>query len=582
MNYKKYILIILITFFLFSFNLVNLCMTTSISCFQSSKNTTYYVGGSGSGNYSTIQAAVDNANDGDTVFVYAGVYNESITFNKSLSLIGEHRTDTIINGVDSSNLATLFLTGNDSSIQRFTIEEGEGKCRTGIYLWSSSNNSISHCTFLMDSSGHPGVYAMEIHHESCDNIIKNCSVFSKFKGINIGGGSDRNQIVNCDFTIPGVSEDGVSGDDSIKIWDGCYDNVIANCSMVGGDGIMVWGSNTRVSNCVIRDTIGNMGFDLAYCSHTVLRNNTLVNASFHFRVNEPDELLHDIDSSNTINGKPMYYLVDKEDFRVDDSWNPGFLGLAFCNNVTIENIRVQGIAIGGSSNIKILDCRIHHSSGIAGFYSDYVDVSNCSVSSSDMGVDMDYCSNCSISHCSFNGGISGVGLSLYCENVTVSHSVARNCQVHGFGIGGKNHVVDNVTATNITNWGIRNGGNNNVVSHCVVVNTSIGIGVDGDHGIFKYNMIRNNTHGMFCLYGSNNDIYRNNFIDNTFNANSSFPNTWEENYWDDWVGLKNPWLGFLPYHVSITYSQELVRTFLHSFDWHPASEPYDIPMLNVK
>jgi hypothetical protein len=34
-----------------------------------------YVGGSGEGNYSTIQDAVDNASDGDTVFVYNGTYD---------------------------------------------------------------------------------------------------------------------------------------------------------------------------------------------------------------------------------------------------------------------------------------------------------------------------------------------------------------------------------------------------------------------------------------------------------------------------------------------------------------------------
>jgi hypothetical protein len=33
-----------------------------------------YVGGSGPGNYTRIQDAVDNASDGDTVFVFDGTY----------------------------------------------------------------------------------------------------------------------------------------------------------------------------------------------------------------------------------------------------------------------------------------------------------------------------------------------------------------------------------------------------------------------------------------------------------------------------------------------------------------------------
>ena len=57
-----------------------------------------YVGGSGTGNYSSIQRAIDNANDGDTVFVYSGTYYEYINVNKSINLIGENNIKTIING----------------------------------------------------------------------------------------------------------------------------------------------------------------------------------------------------------------------------------------------------------------------------------------------------------------------------------------------------------------------------------------------------------------------------------------------------------------------------------------------------
>lgn len=570
---KKTIGIVLIVLFLFSGFTASIISKRTLDY----SDNTLYVGGSGLGNYSTIQAAVDNASDGDTVFVYAGVYNESVTFNKSLSLIGEHRTDTIINGVDSSDFATLFLTGNDSSIQRFTIGEGEGKCRTGIYLWGSSNNSISHCTFLMDSSGHPGVYAMEINHDSCDNIIKDCSVFSKFKGINIGGGSDRNQIVNCDFTIPGISEDGVSGDDSIKIWDGCYDNVIVNCSMVGGNGIMVWGSNTRVSNCVIRDTIGNNGFNLGYCMNNTLRNNTLLNCTLYVFFNEQSQLYHDIDTSNTINGKPIYYLIGEDNFSVDESWNVGYLGLISCNNVTVKHVNSQGIFIGDSSNIIITGCMIHHAQSLSVFSSEQINIANCSVTSSHYGVDINlYSSNIAISDCSINGGISGIGVDLYCENVQVSHCNISACHISGIGIGGKGNVVDNVSVFDSEYWGIGVSNTENQVTHCLVVNNSIGLGVEGEKNQLMYNNVIDNTHGIFCQSGSNNFIHHNNFIDNRYNANTSNPNKWFANYWDDWVGLKNPWLGFFPYHVSITYSQELVRTFLHSFDWHPADEPYEV------
>jgi len=49
---------------------------------------TLYVGGSGPGNYTKIQDAIDDANIFDTIFVYNGTYYEQITISKDyLNLI---------------------------------------------------------------------------------------------------------------------------------------------------------------------------------------------------------------------------------------------------------------------------------------------------------------------------------------------------------------------------------------------------------------------------------------------------------------------------------------------------------------
>ncbi len=58
-----------------------------------------YVGGSGPGNYTTIQEAINNATNGDTVFVYNNTYNENVdTKLKKITLLGEDRDTTIITG----------------------------------------------------------------------------------------------------------------------------------------------------------------------------------------------------------------------------------------------------------------------------------------------------------------------------------------------------------------------------------------------------------------------------------------------------------------------------------------------------
>jgi len=59
---------------------------------QTSSGHWLYVGGSGPGNYTRIQDAIDNASSGDTVFVYdeSSPYNESIWINKSVKVLGEN------------------------------------------------------------------------------------------------------------------------------------------------------------------------------------------------------------------------------------------------------------------------------------------------------------------------------------------------------------------------------------------------------------------------------------------------------------------------------------------------------------
>ncbi|DAC73363.1 MAG TPA: hypothetical protein DSN98_00315 [Thermoplasmata archaeon] len=92
-----------------------------------------YVGGNGPGNYSTIQDAVDNASDGDTVYVYHGIYNqtpyssECVKIFKSISLIGEDKNTTIINGTRKWDVVCVLTDG--VHISGFTVQN----CGTGTY-----------------------------------------------------------------------------------------------------------------------------------------------------------------------------------------------------------------------------------------------------------------------------------------------------------------------------------------------------------------------------------------------------------------------------------------------------------------
>lgn len=46
--------------------------------FFNGEGKTLYVGGSGPGNYTTIQSAINESSNGDTVFVYSGIYYDNV------------------------------------------------------------------------------------------------------------------------------------------------------------------------------------------------------------------------------------------------------------------------------------------------------------------------------------------------------------------------------------------------------------------------------------------------------------------------------------------------------------------------
>lgn len=83
---------------------------------------TFYVGGSGPGNYTTIQGAIDKASDGDTVYVYNGTYAETIRIQQSIYLVGEHKHGTVIDGAGSGTVVAIRADG--AAMMNFTVTGG--------------------------------------------------------------------------------------------------------------------------------------------------------------------------------------------------------------------------------------------------------------------------------------------------------------------------------------------------------------------------------------------------------------------------------------------------------------------------
>jgi nitrous oxidase accessory protein len=127
--------------------------------------------------YNTIQGAVDHASSGDTVFVWSGTYTESVSINKSLSLIGENKDKTMILG-DWRLGGTVVLVSHDGvTVKGLTIrsvaDNTHGDSIRGVHLLHVHNCNVSDCVLLGNGFG---IWL----YESSGNIIEDNFVDGQF------------------------------------------------------------------------------------------------------------------------------------------------------------------------------------------------------------------------------------------------------------------------------------------------------------------------------------------------------------------------------------------------------------------
>jgi len=136
------------------------------------KGETLYVGGSGPNNYSSIQQAVDAAQSGDTVYVYSDTYEEYILINKTITLVGEDKDSTIIDGSLTDNC--IKITSDSVIIKYFTIKKGT----IGVYIVQSSGHEIKYNIIKNNWEG------IGLYDVTDAKISKNSITDNYFEGIN--------------------------------------------------------------------------------------------------------------------------------------------------------------------------------------------------------------------------------------------------------------------------------------------------------------------------------------------------------------------------------------------------------------
>ena len=413
-------------------------------------------------------------------------------------------SDNKINAKIEAGIA--FETSSSNAVTENTI--GSGIMMGGVDLYDSDSNTFSSNT----------IHFVSLYGSSYNIFDQN----NLPQGIAIRSSSNYNQIIgNNIIDFNELNETNFMSSGSITLFS-CEGNVISSNTIVNSGGIFLYTS-----------------------SNNVLRNNAVSGTGIGFEVSGSPQpklssFINDIDDSNTINGKKIYYLINKSDLSINPSTYPniGYVSLVNCTRMIVENthFNTQGILLAYTTDSQITN------NGISNNYGD--------------GVILNYASNNKITKNNINAN-SGAGISL-------SHS------------------------------------NQNTFSGNHITRNQIGIYLihSSDNNTIAENNIADQDTGISLHTSSSNLIYHNNFVNNTEQAydvgwmsiGQPFPGVPlpSENIWDnDYPIGGNYWRNYTNLYPE---AEELDSSGIwdvpyvideNNQDRYPLINPIDIPPVEI-
>ncbi len=355
--------------------------------------------------YRTIQEAVEAAMPGDVIEVSTGFYNENVIINKPLAVNAPHQ-DSVIQAADTS-LPCMLITVDNTSISGLSCQKGSygiwlmksnngciSNCSCsnnedhGIFLVSSENNSLSHnnCSnnedhgiFLVSSENNSLSHNNCSNNEQCgillydsrNNSLSHSTCLNNDRcGIMLDS-SGSNSILNstCSNNEGGIilkssTNNTLTGNTAnlneqyhgialiASNNNGIIDNNASNNFQCG---IALFESSNN--NAIIRNTASNNenGIYLYFSKCNTLRNNLMYGNRYNFGVDSYSDFENDIDTSNTVDGKTIYYWIDRQDEQIPD--DAGVVVVVNSMNITVRDLTLtnnrQGVLFAYTLNSKI-------------------------------------------------------------------------------------------------------------------------------------------------------------------------------------------------------------------------------------
>ena len=412
----------------------------------------------------SIQEEINSAQPGDTIFVHNGTYYEHVVVNKSVKLIGEDKNVTIIDGGYGHYASdgpdrdyVVEIAAFDVSISGFTIQNGYrgpylGYYYAGIYVGElSANNTISDNIMTNNANG------IQLDSTSGNNIsnnlIRDNGYWFETSGIYVRN-SSYNNIDNNYITR--------NHGRGISMCEGSQHNNISNNIVENhiGDGIYLIGSTyNNISNNTI--TSNKNGIRIAHAPFNFLSNNALLNNTYNFGVNviDPEDSIQNIDTSNTVNGKPIYYLLSQSDLIVESSTFPeiGYLGIIGGNNLTVRDLTLteneEGLLFYGVSDSVIENVTTSYN---------YL-----------CGMMIVNSNNNTIKGCAITNNMFGISLAGH-NNTINGNTISNNGELHLY----PSEIGDGTWREFVYGWAIELSGYNNTIYHNNFINNLGSIEVD--------------------------------------------------------------------------------------------------------